>query len=192
MTVSLNVHGINMKRSLNTGWEYKRCRYLEVRFNRQMSKLQCQLNYRHSSTADTTTGCFRQCLPTAVRIGHYKNAVIRGAQRGQKLTLTYTILGAFAKLGKATVSCVMSVCLCASVRPLGQLGPHSTDFREIWYFSFFRKCVEKIQFSLIPDKNNGYFTWKSIFIYDNTRRHGDHSPPSADEPGLVSRLRFVI
>jgi len=27
--------------------------------------------------------------------------------------------------------------------------------------------VEKIQVSLKFDKNNGYFTWRSVYIYDN-------------------------
>ena len=33
--------------------------------------------------------------------------------------------------------------------------------------NFFRKSVEKIQNSLIPDKNNRYFTWRSIQIFDH-------------------------
>jgi len=62
-----------------------------------------------------------------------------------------------------------------------QLGHHWTNFYEIWYFNIFRKSVEEIHFSLNPDKNNGYFTWKAMYIYDNTGRHVDHSPPSTDE-----------
>ena len=41
---------------------------------------------------------------------------------------------------------------------LEHLGSHWTDFREIWYRSFFERSVEKIKLSLIHDKNNGYFT----------------------------------
>jgi hypothetical protein len=118
-----------------------------------------------------------------------------GAHRGQKLTLTYTFLGAFEKLRKAAISCAISVRLSVSVRPsvrMKQLGTHSTDLREILYFTIFRKYVEKIQLSLNPDKNNGYFTWKLMYIYDNTRRHVDHSSPSTDEAGLVWGLGFVI
>ena len=33
---------------------------------------------------------------------------------------------------------------------------------------FFRKSVQKIQVSLKSDKNNGYFTLKTMYIYDNT------------------------
>jgi hypothetical protein len=65
--------------------------------------------------------------------------------------------GAFAKL-------VMSICL--SVR-MEQLGFYWTDFNGTWYLGIFRKYVEKIQFSLKSDKNNGYLTWRSFHIYDN-------------------------
>ena len=67
---------------------------------------------------------------------------------------TALILGAFARLRKATISFVMSVCL--SLRPsvhMEQLGSHWTDFDETWYLSFLRKSVEKIQMSLKSDKN---------------------------------------
>ena len=44
----------------------------------------------------------------------------------------------------------------------------STD-RFAWnlILGVFRKSVEKIQVSLKSDKNNGYFTWKPIYIYGN-------------------------
>jgi len=35
---------------------------------------------------------------------------------------------------------------------------HWTDFQEIWYWSIFRKSVEKIQVSLKSEKNNCYCT----------------------------------
>jgi len=31
----------------------------------------------------------------------------------------------------------------------------------------FRKSVQKIQFSLQSDKNNGYFTWRQMYIFDH-------------------------
>jgi hypothetical protein len=34
-------------------------------------------------------------------------------------------------------------------------------------FGVLRKTVEKVQVSLEPDKNNGYFTWRHLYIYDN-------------------------
>jgi len=36
-----------------------------------------------------------------------------------------------------------------------KLGCHTGDFHDIWNLSIFRKYVEKIQFLLKPDKNNG-------------------------------------
>ena len=45
---------------------------------------------------------------------------------------------------------------------------HWLDIQEIWYLSIFQKSVEEIQVSLISDKNDGCFTWTTIYIYDNT------------------------
>ena len=61
----------------------------------------------------------------------------------------------------------MSVCL--SVRPsvrMEQLGSHRTDLSGIQHLSILQKSVEKIQAWLNPDKNNGYFTGRSIYILD--------------------------
>jgi len=40
-----------------------------------------------------------------------------------------------------------------------RLGLHGTGFHEIWYFSIFKKSVEKIHIPVKPNKNSGYFTW---------------------------------
>jgi hypothetical protein len=69
-----------------------------------------------------------------------------------QLTLE-VILGALAKVQNATISSVVCLSVC-----MKQLGSHCTDFDETWYLSFFRKCVQKIQVSLKPNRNNGYFT----------------------------------
>ena len=61
-------------------------------------------------------------------------------------------VGAFAKLRKATISFVVSVCL--SVR-IDQLGSHWRDFHEILYFKICRKSVGKVQVLLKFDNNNG-------------------------------------
>jgi hypothetical protein len=66
-----------------------------------------------------------------------------------------SLLGAFTKLRKATVSLGMSV------RPslgMEQLSSHWMDFHEIQYLNTFRTSVKKIQVSLKSDDNNGYFT----------------------------------
>ena len=55
---------------------------------------------------------------------------------------SHTFLGASAKLRKATVSYVMSVCL--SVR-MEQLVFHWRDFHKFLHLSSFRKSVEKVQ-----------------------------------------------
>ena len=65
------------------------------------------------------------------------------------------ILGAFAKLRKATIRFVMFVCTSARTE---QLGSYLTDFREILYLNTFLKSVEKIHVSINSDENNGYFT----------------------------------
>jgi hypothetical protein len=45
-----------------------------------------------------------------------------------------------------------------------QLGSHWTDFHEMRYLSIFRKSVQEIQVSLKYDKNNGYLTWRPMYI----------------------------
>jgi len=144
MRVSLNIHGINWKRSLNTGWECKRCKYLEVRFNRQMSKLQYQLNYRHSSTASQWQAVLGSAYHQQYESVTIKMLYFVGAQRGQKLTLTYRFLGAFAKLRKATISCVVSV----SVRPSvwKNSAPSRRIFMKIDISVFFESLSRKFNF----------------------------------------------
>ena len=83
-------------------------------------------------------------------------------------------LGACEKLPNAAVSFVISVrqsicvCVCVSVSVrMEQLGSYWTDFDELWYLRLFRKSFEKIQVSLKSYKNNGYFTRRRFYIYDN-------------------------
>jgi hypothetical protein len=74
---------------------------------------------------------------------------------------TRFVLGVFANCEKRLLA---SSCLSGRME---QLGPHLTDFHEIWYSSVFRKPVEKIHVSLKSDKNNGYFTWRRLYIYNS-------------------------
>jgi hypothetical protein len=70
-----------------------------------------------------------------------------------------SVLGALAKLRKATISFIMSIRL--SARPsfrTEQLGSHWTNFHVIRYLNIFRKSVEKIQVLLKSDKNKEYST----------------------------------
>jgi len=58
-------------------------------------------------------------------------------------------------------------CQLRLVRPsvrMEQLGSNCMDFHEILYLNIFRKPLEKNQFTLKPDKNNGYFTWRPMHI----------------------------
>ena len=50
-----------------------------------------------------------------------------------------------------------------------QLGSRWTDFHKIWYLSILRESVEKVQVTLISDRNNnGCFTWSLTYIFAST------------------------
>jgi hypothetical protein len=66
------------------------------------------------------------------------------------------ILGASAKLPKATISFVMSV--HPSVCPHGTTRLPTDRFSLNLIFEYFSKSVEKIQVSLKSDKSTDYFT----------------------------------
>ena len=71
-----------------------------------------------------------------------------------------SILGGSAKLQKANINFVLSV-------HKQHLGYHWMDFHEILYLRIScPKSVEKIQVLLKSDKNNGYSTWRPIYIFD--------------------------
>jgi hypothetical protein len=73
------------------------------------------------------------------------------------------LLGAFAKLQKATISFVVSVCPSA-------WNNSASITRILIKFDvsvYLEKSVTKIQVSLKSYKNIGYFTWRSMYIYDN-------------------------
>jgi hypothetical protein len=74
-------------------------------------------------------------------------------------------LGAFPKLRRASISFAMSA------RPSVRMERLDSDLAHFNYilsssFFFFRKPVQKIHVSL-KFKNNGYFTWRRFYIYDN-------------------------
>jgi hypothetical protein len=77
------------------------------------------------------------------------------------------ILGAFAKLRKATIRLAMSVCL--SVRPsvpMKQLGSLSTDFIKFDIWGLFENLSQNIKCHKMT-RINGYFTWRPMYINDN-------------------------
>jgi len=114
-----------------------------------------------------------------VSISPYRSVNIPRSSAVHYIVLNFVItenplLRAFAKLRKATVSFVMSVCLSArsSVR-IEQLASRWTDFHEILYSSIFSKIVEKFQFWLNPKTTNGtahedkytfYVTSRSVLL----------------------------
>jgi hypothetical protein len=74
----------------------------------------------------------------------------------------YSTLPTLMMLGQTQIkfNFVMSV-------HMEQLGSHWTDFHEIWYLNIFRKSVGKIQVSLKSERNDGYFTWRPIYVFDH-------------------------
>jgi hypothetical protein len=73
----------------------------------------------------------------------------------------FFFLGAFAKLRKASSSFVVFVLLSARL----ELGSHWTDFHEVSSLIIWRKSVDKIQFPLKSDKNNGCFARRPTYIF---------------------------
>jgi len=72
----------------------------------------------------------------------------------------------FKRVRKIANSDYFAMSVCLSVR-MEQLSSLWTDFHEIWYLNIFRNYVEKIQVSLKSDKNNEYFKFTPMYIYDN-------------------------
>jgi hypothetical protein len=78
---------------------------------------------------------------------------------------TESFLGAFAKLRQATIRSVMSACLSVG----RSVCPHETTWLLLDGFPWSLTCEDSsklCQVWLKPNKNNGYFTWRPIYIYD--------------------------
>jgi hypothetical protein len=57
------------------------------------------------------------------------------------------------------------------IRPsarMDQPGSHWKGIREIWYLIIFLKFVHEIQVQLKSIKNNGYCTWRPVYIFYHT------------------------
>jgi len=70
-------------------------------------------------------------------------------------------LGTFTKFEKRIL-----VLLCLSVHLHGTTRFPLQDIENL-NFNIFRKCAKMIQASLMYDKNNRYFVWRRMYIYDN-------------------------
>ena len=62
-----------------------------------------------------------------------------------------------------TVSFVISVSLSA----WNNSAPTGWIFLKFLYLSIFRKPLKKIQVSFKSNKNNGWFTWRPIYMFDH-------------------------
>ena len=90
-------------------------------------------------------------------------------------SMNCVLFGAFAKLWKATIGFVTSLCLssarpsfCLSVRPSGTTGiPVEGVSWKFYIWEFFEYPSRNFQFSLNSDKNNRGFTGRYIYIYEN-------------------------
>ena len=78
-----------------------------------------------------------------------------------------SILGAFAKLLKATISCVMSVCLSPSVGARGTWLPLN-GISWNWICEYFSKICRKTQIPLKSDKNIEYLIFMDPCLVDDS------------------------
>ena len=78
-------------------------------------------------------------------------------------------LGAFLKLQKVAISCVMSD------DPKGTTRLTLDGFSLNFVLEDFRKSVEKIHISLKYDKNNGYFTVTLIYLCNSTSLNSNYN-----------------
>jgi hypothetical protein len=62
-----------------------------------------------------------------------------------------------------------------------QIDSHWVDFHEIWYLSILQNSVGKMQVPLIYDMNNGYFTWRPIYIFHHISLHSSYNDKFFDK-----------
>jgi hypothetical protein len=85
----------------------------------------------------------------------------------------FQFLSTFTKFRKAIISYVTSIYLsvlpsdCPSVRPSACNNCAPTTRIFVKFDICFFNSVEKIKDSLKFDKNNGYFIWRPVYIYDD-------------------------
>jgi hypothetical protein len=75
----------------------------------------------------------------------------------------FAFLAAFSKLWKATINFIMPVRLYVRMEH-SRLPPEGFL---LFYIRVFSKLYLEGSISLKSDKNNCYFTWRHVYIYDN-------------------------
>jgi len=129
-----------------------------------------RINYRPMNTYKDST--------IRIRPGYGLNTKCPTLQANTNLLHSAHVLffqALFLKLRKAAISFVMSVrlsvylpvCLFVylSLR-MEQLGSQSTDFFiKFIVWLFFANLSRKFKFQLKPNKNNGHFTWRPMYVY---------------------------
>jgi len=78
----------------------------------------------------------------------------------------WTLLGALAKLRSATISFFMSVHLSLSPHRTSRL-PLEGYLLNLIFEYFFWKSVKNNSNFIKSDRNNGYFPWRPIYIFDH-------------------------
>jgi len=79
--------------------------------------------------------------------------------------LAKSLLHAFGKLRKATISIVMSVCPSVGLSARNNFVPNWQIFMK-FVIRVFWKYVKKIHVSLTSDKHHRYFIWNAIYTFD--------------------------
>jgi len=112
-----------------------------------------------------------ELLRASRSVRRWHNLLLPDGVNARKHTYTDSVLGTFAKSRKTIIISIMPV--CPSFRPTSLLfvwveefGSYWANFHEMLYFRIFWKSVEQFQVWPKSDKNNGYFTSRSMYIYD--------------------------
>jgi len=85
------------------------------------------------------------------------------AMCGQKVEF----LGAIAKLRNATVKIFTPVCPSVRQPAWNNSAPTGRIFMKFYISVFLENLLRKFKFSLQSDRNNGWFTWRPVYIFDH-------------------------
>ena len=116
--------------------------------------------YRRLGGSHGRSGQAENLVPTRIRSRTVQPVVSRYTDWATRRSF---FLGTFAKSRRATFTFI-SVCPSARMK---QLVSHWKDFYEILYLRILRKFVDMLHVLLQPDKNDGYITWRQIYVFDH-------------------------